>query len=268
MLAAQDLFYRIGGTEILGNVSLEARSGELLAVIGPNGAGKSTLLKLLTGDMTPSRGTVQMAGLPLAHWKKRDAARRRAVVTQSSSLSFPFRVFEVVMMGRAPHVGHSTAAADARIATAAMRRTDVGHLAERIFPTLSGGEQQRVMLARALAQIWTQEEPGAETLSGDRYLLLDEPTSNLDIAHQHGTLAAARRIAEAGGTVVAVLHDFNLAALYADRIAILSKGRLLEVAAPWDALRPDILEAAFRMPVKVDRHPGADRPLVIPMAGG
>ena len=267
MLAAQDLCYRIGTAEILENVSLEAASGELLAVIGPNGASKSTLLKLLTGDMTPSRGLVTMGGRPLSQWKKRDAARLRSVVTQSSSLTFPFRVFEVVLMGRAPHAGHSTAA-DARIATAAMRRVDVGHLAERIFPTLSGGEQQRVMLARALAQIWTGEEPGTEAPTGDRYLLLDEPTSNLDIAHQHSTLSAARRIAEAGGTVVAVLHDFNLAALYADRIAILSKGRLLEVAAPWDALRPDILEAAFRMPVKVDRHPGADRPLVIPMAGG
>jgi iron complex transport system ATP-binding protein len=115
--------------------------------------------------------------------------------------------------------------------------------------------------------VWSDER-AAPAVPEARYLLLDEPTSNLDIAHQHATLATARRIAEGGGCVVAVLHDFNLAALYADRVAILSKGRLLETAPPWQALRPDILEAAFRMPVRVDRHPGADRPLVIPMAGG
>ena len=223
MLVAADLGYDIGGATILDGVTVEARPGELLAVIGPNGAGKSTLLKLLTGDLSPSRGRVAMAGRPLADWKKRDAARRRAVVTQSSSLSFPFRVFEVALLGRAPHAGHTSAAEDARIVAAALRRVDASHLADRIFPTLSGGEQQRIMLARALAQIWAEEGDVAD----DRYLLLDEPTSNLDIAHQHGTLATARRIAEAGGTVVAVLHDFNLAALYADRIAILSQGRLL-----------------------------------------
>ncbi|MEM9684612.1 MAG: heme ABC transporter ATP-binding protein [Pseudomonadota bacterium] len=259
MLSATDVSFAAGKAVILDSVTVEARAGELLAIIGPNGAGKSTLLKLLTGELRPSRGQVAMTGRPIAAWKKRDAALCRAVVSQSTSLSFPFRVFEVVLMGRAPHAGRTTSVRDTHIVAEAMRLVDVEHLGNRIFPTLSGGEQQRVMLARALSQIWWEGEPKDE-----RYLLLDEPTSNLDIAHQHGTLSVARRLAEAGGTVVSVLHDFNLAALYADRIAILSAGRLVDVAPPWEALRPERLESVFRMPMTVERRPDSDRPMVVP----
>lgn len=262
MLTAVDVSYAVGTTRILNTVSIDARAGELLAIVGPNGAGKSTLLKLLTGDIQPTQGRVSMSGRSLREWRKRDAARCRAVVSQSTSLSFPFRVFEVVLMGRAPHAGHTSAARDTQIAVEAMRLVDAEHLADRVFPTLSGGEQQRVMLARALTQIWD-----AETFNTDRYLILDEPTSNLDIAHQHSTLSVARRFAVQDATVVAVLHDFNLAALYADRIAILKDGEVVEIGAPWEALKADILESVFRMPVRIERHPSADKPMVVPLMG-
>ncbi len=260
MLSAQQLTVCIGQKTLLHSVSLELHPGEVLAVVGPNGAGKSSLLKTLSGELNPAGGSVLMNGSPLSNWDARQAARMRGVLPQSSLLAFRFSVLEVVLMGRSPHRKTHTRGQNESIARRALTLTDTEHLAERIYTTLSGGERQRVQLARVLAQIW--ESYGAL----HRYLLLDEPTSALDLAHQHAVLSIARRFADANQTgVLAILHDLNLAALYADRIAVLHRGHMIIVGSPREVLDSELIRRVFEYPVSIDNHPlYPDCPLMIP----
>ena len=258
MLSIQNVHVRIGGAVLLRGVTLDVMRGTFVAVVGPNGAGKSTLLRVAAGEVRPDEGRVLLGDEPLAAIPPGVLARRRAVLPQESVLNFPFTVFEVALLGRTAH--RATRAADADAALCALRAADVADLAERRFPTLSGGEKQRVHLARALAQL---DGPDAALL------LLDEPTASLDLAHQHRVLAGARRLARGEGdrpplAVVAVLHDLNLAAQYADRIAVLKRGELLAEGLPADVLRPDIVQAAFDVRVLVVPHPVFDCVLVVP----
>jgi iron complex transport system ATP-binding protein len=221
-LVADTVSVRIGGATLLQDVSLTARPGEMLGLLGPNGAGKSTLLSLLAGDRKADAGTVRLHGRDPRTWPAEALARVRAVMTQSASVAFDFTVREVVELARLPHAGQSSASEDRRIVTAALDLADVAQLAGRIYPSLSGGEKQRVQAARALAQIWTA--------TGDapcRFLMLDEPTASLDLRHQHTLLDAVRRFVAAGVGAVVVLHDINLAAAYCDRVALLDGGRLV-----------------------------------------
>ena len=257
MIEARAIGFAVGAKALLADVSLTLSAGELVAIVGPNGAGKSTLRRVLCGDAAPTAGEVWMDERPLGAWSLVERARARAVLPQDSTLNFPFTAFEVVLMGRTPHVRGAESARDYEIARAALVATEADHLTERLYPTLSGGERQRVQLARVLAQIW---EPAA----GARYLLLDEPTSNLDLAHQHSTLAVARRFARAGVGVLVILHDLNLAAQYADRIVMLKDGRVRAAGAPDAVLTAAVIRATFAVPVLVTRHPVLDCPLVVP----
>ncbi len=259
MLSVNGVSYLSGGRALLREVDFALQPGELLAIVGPNGAGKSTLLKTLVGDLTPAAGTISLDGVTLDSWSPLQQARRRAILPQSSSLTFPFRAFEVALMGRNPH--DTGAAYDERVSFAALEQSGVSHLAEREYPTLSGGEQQRVQLARVLSQIWD-----APT-SGNRYLLLDEPTNNLDLAHQHHCLHVAKGISRQGAGVLAVLHDLNLAAQYADRVLILCQGQVVAVGQPETVLTTDTLCRTFDTPVMVTRHPCFDCPLIVSALG-
>lgn len=263
MLAARDIEVTLGGAPVLQGVSLALAPGEVLAVIGPNGAGKSTLLHVLSGALKPWRGAVSLDGRALPDWNSKALARRRAVLGQSPSLTFPFRVLDVVLLGRSPHAGRSRRESDLAIAEAALRETDTLHLAARAYTTLSGGERQRVQLARVLAQVWPEmpEESGGE---GPRYLLLDEPTNNLDIAHQLDLMATARRFAARGHGVLAVLHDPNLAALNADRICALRDGRLLAEGPPDAIVTPTLFKDAFGVDASIAVHPDSGRPVMLP----
>ena len=260
MLCAKKLSFARKGTPILRGAGLSAHPGEVTAVIGPNGAGKSTLLHLLSGALTPDEGAVTLDGELLSVWSRAGLAQRRAVLPQSSELTFPFRVLEVVLMGRSAHSGRSSLHHDLEIAAAALEEVDAGHLAERVYPTLSGGERQRVQLARVMAQIWPEA-------AGDRprYLLLDEPTNNLDLTHQHRLLVFARRLAGQGVGVLAILHDPNLAALYADRIVLLVEGRVQCEGAVDSVLTEDQIGKAFKLRVAVQRHPTRGCPQLIPL---
>lgn len=260
-LKAEAVSVRVAGRTLIEDITLALAPGGMTAVVGPNGAGKSTLLKTLSGDLAPSAGTVSMDGRRLGNWRARERACRRAVLPQESSLDFPFTVQEVVLMGRSPH--RSTPTCDHAITAETMvvaGVAGVAHLAARRYPSLSGGERQRVHLARVLAQLWVAagEPPGAA-----RYLLLDEPTASLDLAHQHTALAVARRCASQGMGVLAILHDLHLAALYADHIVVLHEGRILTQGAPWKVLHPAVIDAAFEIDASVIPHPLCDRPLVI-----
>jgi iron complex transport system ATP-binding protein len=261
MLSASDICVVRGQRRILDGVSLRVSGGEMVAIIGPNGAGKTTLLHALSGALLPDGGAVEIAGRSLGAWKSRDLARRRAVLTQNATLGFSFTALQVVMIGRSPHMGRHPGRGDLRAAAAAMTETGVLHLAERSYPTLSGGEKQRVQLARVLAQIAADDEAGAATES--RYLLLDEPTNNLDLAHQHLVLAAARRLADSGVAVLAVLHDPNHAAAYADRIHVLQHGRTFASGTPYAVLTPQLMGAVFGVAARVLNEPGRDRPYVL-----
>lgn len=258
LIEARHIHVAVNAKTLLEDVSLAVSAGEVLAVVGPNGAGKSTLRKVLCGDLQPSSGEVLMNGRPLVEWSLTRRAQVRAVLPQDSSLNFPFSVLEVVLMGRAPHLKGAEALHDYEIARSALDAVEAGHLEERIYPTLSGGERQRVHLARVLAQVW---EPPAD---GVRYLLLDEPTSNLDLAHQHSTLKAMRRFAREGVAGMVILHDLNLASQYADRIMMLKEGRVAALGSPADVLTPDIIREIFAVPVIVTKHPQLDCPLIIP----
>jgi iron complex transport system ATP-binding protein len=258
MLKAEEIGVRIGTYRLLDDVGCVVGPGELVVVLGPNGAGKSTLLRVLSGDLTPTTGTVSLNGRRLRNWSPLVLARQRAVLPQQSALSFPFRVEDVVRMGRSPHRAVTPVRQEA-IVREAMRRADVLHLAERLYPSLSGGERQRVQLARVLAQIW---EP---TDLGPRYLLLDEPTSALDIAHQHRLLEIAREMLAGGELgVLAILHDLNLASAYADRILLLKDGRVAAAGPVAEIMDRGHLESVFGIPVRTLEHPSlAGRRLVI-----
>ncbi len=260
MIAAESVTVRARAKVLVDRVSVEARCGEVLAILGPNGAGKSTLLRTLSGERQPDGGRVRMRGRLLSDWRLRERARVRAVVAQESVLAFPFRVLDVVLMGRTPRVERSDSAHDEHIAWLALQAVGLGTFAARSYPTLSGGERQRVHLARALAQIWDA--------SSERYLLLDEPTSGLDIAHQHEAMALVRRLAHdlARTAVAVVLHDLNLAAQYADRILLLRGGHAVATGTPSAVLTADNLRHTFGVEAEIVPHPRAAMPLVVPIS--
>ena len=260
MLEGKCLHAGINGQSLLDDVSIQVAPGEVVAVLGPNGAGKSTLLKVLCGDRAPTNGMVFMDGQPLTAWDKKDCARVRAVLPQYSTMNFSFTVLEVALMGRGPHQQGVDSPSDYSIARAALHKAGVGHLADRLYTTLSGGESQRVQLGRVLAQIWEAPE------GAPRYLLLDEPTSSLDLAFQHQTLSIARHFAGRNVAVLVVLHDLNLAAQYADRILLLHGGRQIAVGSPQEVLQGDTIEAVYGIPISVIPHPHISCPLVLTLA--
>ncbi len=188
MLAARHLYVRVGTQTLLDDISLSIRLGQVTAVVEPNGAGKSTMVRVLGGEWAPSQGEVVLEDRSLYRWPRRERARRLAVLPQQSTLSFPFTVLDVVLMGRTPHMRGTESANDIAIAQAALAEVELSGFVDRLYPSLSGGERQRVPYARILAQLW--EAP----LSGSRYLLLDEPTASLDLAYQHQVLTHRPRL--------------------------------------------------------------------------
>jgi iron complex transport system ATP-binding protein len=256
-LVARDLSFLAGEKRLLDRVSLDLELGTMLAVLGPNGAGKSTLLKLLTGEQHPSEGTIELDEVPLTQMKGARRARTVAVLPQASSLTFPFPVLEVVLLGRLPHARHSSHEHDEAVAWECLRRVEGAHLAHRPYPTLSGGEKQRVHLARVMAQIEAESDH-------PRYLLLDEPTSALDLAHQHLVLQTAKQFTARNVGVLAVLHDLNLAAQYADRILILCDGKRVQVGTPAEVLTESCVREVYGLDSTVICHPKTGCPHLIP----
>lgn len=250
-----------GTRRIVDAVSLVAREGEVLALMGENGAGKSTLLKVMSGDVQPDCGEVLLNGCALAARPALEQARERAVLPQESHLAFAFTAFEIVLLGRSPWCGGHPGASDRSVAREALRRTDAWHLAQRSYPTLSGGERARVMLARVIAQI---VPPESGRKPAPRTLLLDEPSAMLDIAHQHGAFRVIRDLARTEGVaVVAVLHDPNLAALYADRVALMKQGCLLACGPTAETMSEERMTRCFSIPMRRVPHPTQDLSMLV-----
>ena len=239
----------------LQEISLELGSGDFTAVLGPNGSGKTTLVRLALGVVMPDVGTVRVLDRPAHQWPRRDLARVVAVMPQREDNLFPQRVRETVLLGRYPHLSlwGRAAGADRAAVDRALSRCDVDRLADRSIWSLSGGEYQRVRLARALAQ-----EP--------RLLVLDEPTSSLDVRHQMELVSLLRALVDTQGlSVLFITHDVNLAARYADRLVLLAAGRAAALGSPEQVLTAERLEAVFQWPIRIERIDG--RPQMIPLRG-
>lgn len=241
---------RYGDAEVLKPLSLEMHPGEFIAIAGPNGAGKSTLLSLLAGLTAPTSGTCCLLGRKAHEWKRRDFARRVAVVQQADRPEFPFSAGEVVAMGRMPHQkGMYESAEDHAVVDQALHATGTAAFRDRDVATLSGGERQRILLAAALAQ-----EP--------EVLLLDEPATHLDLQHQVELQRLLAELSRKGLLIVCVTHDLNLAAAYASRMILLHEGRLRADGAPSQILRSNLLEEVFQVQVEL-HHRASGQPWLL-----
>ena len=257
-LEANGVHVTLGGKEILIGVDVVVRSGEVVALLGPNGAGKSTLLSVISGERKPTRGSVELAGRDIRRMSARELALARAVLPQHASLTFPLTASQIVRLGRSPH--DSAPAEDSQVEELALKLAGVWHLRERSYDTMSGGERQRVQLARVLAQLLPVE-------GASRWLLLDEPTSSLDPARALDVLALARELARRGVGVCVVLHDVNLAARYADRVVVMRGGRVLFEGSPAEVFTPEMFTLAFDMSVEILHEPRLGHPVVVPLRG-
>lgn len=233
----------IDGRSILDDISFDVSAGEVLALVGPNGAGKSTLLNAITGDVELRSGSVSLFGVPIGAWDPIELAMRRAVMLQQNDMSFPFTVEQVVQMGRSPWIGSSAESDDEMIVASAMAMTESEGLSERVYTSLSGGERGRVAFARVLAQ-------------ASPLLLLDEPTAAMDIKHQEMVMRLCRDYARSGCAVVVVLHALDVAAAYADRVALLESGRIRSIGRPVDVMTAESLSEVYQYPIDVFEHPG------------
>jgi len=247
-----DLRVSLGGRPVLQGVDLTLAEGELLVIAGRNGVGKTTLLRAVTGVLAPDSGRIEVAGRPLAELDRRELARSVALVPQETTLPFPFRVIEVALMGRSPHLpllGFESAA-DRRMTFEALERLGIAELAERSVLEVSGGERQLAMVARALVQ----EAP---------VLLLDEPTAHLDVRRRLTLLALLRELAVEGRAVAVVSHDLSVTAWAADRIAVLADGRVRACGPPGEALSPEVVRDAFGVEADLLHTPDG-RPVWVP----
>jgi iron complex transport system ATP-binding protein len=263
MLELKRATYVVRGRPLVEAIDLALEPGRIVALAGPNGAGKSTVMRLFAGEIHATTGDAHLDGRPLRSVPASEQARRRAVVPQASVLSFPFTVLEAVLMG-ATVPGFGIAGSRGRAAAlGAIEAMDLLGFEERFYTELSGGERQRVAVARALCQLEAAGSRPGETTA----LLLDEPTANLDLAHQGVVLGEARRQAARGRAVLAILHDLNLAALYADEIVLMSGGRIAAQGAAGDVLTDDILSEVYGCPVRTNVTPAAGAPFILPSLG-
>ncbi|WP_105429186.1 heme ABC transporter ATP-binding protein [Neorhizobium sp. T6_25] len=257
MISAEHVTVTRSGRKLLDNVGLDLEAGKFTVVIGPNGAGKSTLMKVISGEMKPNVGFVSYYGTSVDLCQPVELAKRRAVLPQATQLAFPFTALEIVRMGAVAQ-GALNPTEQAR---QALSRVGLRGFESRPYPSLSGGEQQRVQFARALAQV---PQPVADGVP--RALFLDEPTASLDLGHQISVLEIARDFANAGGIVLAILHDLNLAAEFADHLVVLNHGRVVAEGACTETVNDEIIASVYGITGAVGRLPAAHIPYVLPQS--
>jgi len=252
-LVIRNVTFSYRSTPALKDICFEVKKGELVSLIGPNGSGKTTLLKCIDGILKPHRGSVFVDGKGVSNMSLKEISKLMGYVPQNvSTASFPFTVFDIVLAGRRPHIGWSVGDEDVAVVTNILNYMGIGHLATRYFSELSGGEQQKVMIARALVQL-----PQA--------LLLDEPTSNLDIRHQLEVLQMLNHLCkEMGLSVIAAMHDLNLASRFSDKMIMLKDGCIFAAGAPEEVITADNIMAVYGVRAHVSLTEDG-RPHVIPI---
>ncbi len=256
MINVSSVSFRYVDQWVLRDISFDVTKGEFLGVIGPNGSGKTTLLKSLNRILVPQEGDVLVGGVNVKEIKRRELARVVGMVPQEAPMVFPFTVLELVLMGRAPYLKGLSfeGEKDCEIARRAMEMTDTLQFSKRVVGALSGGEKQRVLIARAIAQ-----EPDV--------MLLDEPTSFLDIKHQIEIYDLIKGLSLGNGlTIVGVSHDINMAAQYCDRIILLSNGRVYKVGTPEEVITWENIEGVYGCIVLVDKNPVTGKPRITPVS--
>ncbi len=255
MITAEDFSCGYGKEIVLKDISFEVKTGQFVGLIGPNGSGKTTMIRAISGLLPPQKGVILLDGKAVSRKRHRDLVTKVAVVTQSQEATPPFSVEEFVLLGRVPHWSRLQlleTKQDMQIAERAMALTGISHLRGRGMGKLSGGERQLAGLARALAQ-----KPAL--------LLLDEPTAHLDIGHQVQIMRLLKKLNKETLTIVAVLHDLNLASLYCKRLVLLNKGRLRKVGHPKEVLREEIINEVYETSIRVKEDPYMASPLVFPV---
>jgi iron complex transport system ATP-binding protein len=258
MFETRNICLSMGRNVILDQVSIAARPGAVTAIVGPNGSGKTSLLRAMTGDLE-STGDILLDGDDMRRMKAWDLASRRAVLPQASTLAFPFTVIEVVRIGLRRGLAGSSDA----IVFAALGKVGLLEHADRMYQELSGGEQQRVQLARVLCQVWDPVSAGVP-----RWLFLDEPVSSLDIGHQLEVMGIMRDFANHGGGVITVMHDLNLTALYADKVIMMCAGKVLAQGSPDAVLCNTTLSKAYGCAIRINTPPATGTPFILPHAAG
>jgi iron complex transport system ATP-binding protein len=255
MMEVRNVGYEIRKRRLLDDVSLTVMPGEFWAVVGANGAGKSTLIKLLSAENRPTSGSVSFFGKDLKKYKLKELALKRAVLSQQNTITLSFTVREIVLMGRYPFYDSEPTQRDLSIVDTCLKKVGIAHLKNQQYPTLSGGEQQRVQVARALAQIW-------EVKNG--LLLLDEPTTGMDLLHQFETFHLAKELTSRGFSVIAVVHDLNQAWQYADKVLMLKGGKSYAIGTPEEVLTEQFIKAAFGLPVQIIQPDNIRFPIIVP----
>ena len=250
-LKVKEMEFSYASTPVLENVCMELAPSEILGIVGPNGAGKSTLLRCIDRILKPQRGSILLDGQEIKEMSRMEIARRMGYVPQTSTRVFPATVFDTVLMGRRPHLGWRSNEQDVEKVLEVLKLLDIVEFALRDFNEISGGQQQKVLIARALAQ------------EAD-ILLLDEPTSNLDIRHQLEAMDIIKKLVkEKGISAIMAIHDLNLGSRYSDRIIMLNSGKIFSAGDPESALTPENIEHIYGVEVKVSNHDG--RPYIVPI---
>lgn len=255
MMEVNQAGFEIRGRKLLNGVSFNVKPGEFWAIVGANGAGKSTLVKILSSELAPTSGSVTYDGKDLKKYKLRDLAKKRAVLAQQNTITLSFTVQEIVLMGRYPFYDSQPKQRDLAIVDMCLEKVGISHLKSRLYPTLSGGEQQRVQVSRALAQIW-------DVSNG--LLLLDEPTTGMDLLHQFETFQLAKEMTTKGFSVIAVIHDLNQALQYADRVLMLKNGQSFTIGSPSEVLTETNIQAAFGLAVQIIHSEHIQFPIIVP----
>ncbi|KAA0990736.1 heme ABC transporter ATP-binding protein [Dyadobacter aurulentus] len=255
MMEINQAGFEIRGRKLLHEVSFQVKSGEFWAIVGANGAGKSTLIKMLSSELAPTSGSVTFDGKDLKKYKLRDLAKKRAVLAQQNTITLSFTVQEIVLMGRYPFYDSEPTQRDLAIVDMCLKKVGIAHLKSRLYPTLSGGEQQRVQVSRALAQIWEVDKG---------LLLLDEPTTGMDLLHQFETFQLAKEMTTKGFSVVAVIHDLNQALQYADKVLMLKNGQNFAIGSPSEVLTETNIQAAFGLAVQIIHSEHIQFPIIVP----
>ncbi|MEM6826260.1 MAG: heme ABC transporter ATP-binding protein [Pseudomonadota bacterium] len=258
MFTAEDIRVSLGGRTVLGGVDFSAADGQVTAIVGPNGSGKTTLLRAMTGELGYS-GAVRLEGGDVASLKPWQLATRRGVLPQSTRLAFPFTVLEVVRLGLS--AGRDAGQYD--LPHQALARVGLPGFEGRFYQELSGGEQQRTQLARVLVQVWDPAPEGRPS-----WLFLDEPVASLDIGHQLEVMQLVRDYANAGGGVIAVMHDINLTAMFADSVALMCDGLMVKQGAPEAVLTNDTLTTAYGCQLRVNTTPPTGKIFLLPHVAG